>query len=105
YGLAYADQKEYGKAVASYVDAEQLARDSSNDSSPSTAFYFAYGSACERAGDFDKAVTLFKKAIELDPSNDEACNYLGYMWADKGVHLDEALDLIQKALKEKPESG
>ena len=105
YGLAYADQKEYGKAVASYVDAEQLARDSSDDSSPSTAFYFAYGSACERAGDFDKAVTLFKKAIELDPSNDEACNYLGYMWADKGVHLDEALDLIQKALKEKPDSG
>ena len=105
YGLAYSDQKEYGKAVDAFAAAERLAGDDSDESSPSTAFYFAYGSACERAGDFDKAVTLFKKSIELDPANDEACNYLGYMWADKGVHLDEAMDLIQRALKERPDSG
>ena len=105
YGLVYTDRKEYGKAIAAFADAEQLARDASDETAPSTAFYFAYGTACERAGDADKAVALFQKAIELDPNNHAACNYLGYMWAEKGVRLDEALGLIQKAIKEEPETG
>ena len=35
----------------------------------------------------------------------EALNYLGYSYADKGINLEEALALIQKALKLKPDNG
>ncbi len=32
-------------------------------------------------------------------------NYLGYAWADQGIHLDEALDLVQKAAASQPNDG
>jgi tetratricopeptide (TPR) repeat protein len=104
-GLLYSEQKEYSKAVPSFADAEALATAAPDEVKLDGRFYFYYGAACERAGDFDKAVSLFRKCIQLDPENDGACNYLGFMWADKGVHLEEALDLIQKAIKLDPNNG
>ncbi len=32
-------------------------------------------------------------------------NYLGYSWIDMGVHLDEGMDLIRKAVELRPRSG
>ena len=63
------------------------------------------GAASERAGLIDKAVELLKKSIELDPgSAAQAYNYLGYMWVEKGEKLDEAGDLIQRALDMEPDN-
>jgi tetratricopeptide (TPR) repeat protein len=104
-GLLQTDQKNYTNALASFADAEALAKVDPEEIKPGSAFYFAYGSACERAGDPEKAATLFRKAIDLDPNNHNAYNYLGYMWADKGVHLEESLELIQRALKLDPDNG
>jgi tetratricopeptide (TPR) repeat protein len=104
-GLIQTDHKEYSAAVASFTDAETLARESPDDAKLSSKFYFSYGAACERAGDADKAVKLFRKCLELDPEDDTAANYLGYMWADKGTNLEEALGLIQRAVKLDPNNG
>ena len=104
-GLIQTDRKEFPAAVASFADAETLARESPEDSQLSSKFYFAYGAACERAGDVDKAVTLFRKCLQLDPEDHTAANYLGYMWADKGTNLEEALGLIQRAVKLDPNNG
>ena len=104
-GLIQTDRKEYTNAVASFTDAESLAQDAGADVKLSSQFYFSYGAACERAGNYDKAVSLFRKCLQLDPADHAACNYLGYMWADKGIHLQEALDLVQRAVKLDPENG
>jgi tetratricopeptide (TPR) repeat protein len=104
-GLIQTDRKQYTAAMASFADAETLARESPDDTKLSSKFYFSYGAACERAGDADKAVTLFRKCLELDPEDHTAANYLGYMWADKGTNLEEALGLIQKAVKLDPNNG
>ena len=32
-------------------------------------------------------------------------NYLGYMWADLGVRLERALELVQKAVELDPDNG
>ena len=37
--------------------------------------------------------------------NAAACNYLAYMWAEKGVKLDQAFKYVSKALKLNPKSG
>jgi tetratricopeptide (TPR) repeat protein len=69
-------------------------------------FYFNYGATAEQAGFVDKAASLLKKSIELEPSKAaRAYNYLGYMWADRNINLDEAGTLIKKALEMEPENG
>jgi tetratricopeptide (TPR) repeat protein len=35
----------------------------------------------------------------------DALNYLGYSYADRGIHLDKALDLVKKAVELSPASG
>jgi tetratricopeptide (TPR) repeat protein len=104
-GLLRSDEKQYTNAVVLFAEAEKLAKEDPEESKLSSAFYFSYGSACERAGDEERAASLFRQAIELDPNNHNAYNYLGYMWADKGVRLDESMELIQKALKLEPDNG
>ncbi len=68
-------------------------------------YYFNYGAACERAGDAARAETLLARAIRLDPGHSEAFNYLAYMWADRGVHLDLARDYVLHALDGEPDSA
>jgi Flp pilus assembly protein TadD len=48
---------------------------------------------------------MMKLVIEKDPDHAEALNYLGYTYADRNMNLDEALELIERALEIKPESG
>ena len=43
--------------------------------------------------------------IEIDPRHADALNYIGYTYADKGIYLDRALGLIERAIKYKPNSG
>ena len=69
-------------------------------------FYFNYGAAAEQAGHPVKAVELLRKSIDIDPGKAaRARNYLGYMWAERGENLDEALQLIQRALESEPDNG
>jgi tetratricopeptide (TPR) repeat protein len=50
-------------------------------------------------------IASLKRTIEINPKHADALNYLGYSYADKGVNLEEALSLIQRALELKPGSG
>ena len=46
-----------------------------------------------------------KTALEMNPDDAFALNYLGYWWADQGRNLDEAIALIERAVKLRPDSG
>jgi len=57
---------------------------------------------------YDQAEAEYRKALAIDPSNGiyaAALNNLGYMFADRGVNLPEALKLIQKAVELEPQNG
>lgn len=103
-GVAYAGQKEFGQALKYYTSAELLAKTDSPDRL-NHVFYFQYGSAAERAGDFQQAEKHLRKCLELSPDDAEALNYLGYMLADRGERLPEARQMIEKAVKLDPKSG
>lgn len=71
-----------------------------------SGFYMSYGTAAERAGHYAKAAELLQKSIALAPNaSAEACNYLGYMWADRNERLDEAESLIRRALEFEPDNA
>ena len=47
----------------------------------------------------------FEKCLQLAPNFAEAMNYLGYMWAEHGLKLDQARELIEKAVKAEPKNA
>lgn len=104
-GLILAEQKKYAEAFAAFRDAETLADESPREIKLNAQFYFSYGAAAERSGDLETAARLFRKVIELDPDDHIAHNYLGYMWADKGINLEEAYRLIKIANERSPNNG
>lgn len=59
---------------------------------------FALAAAYERHDRIDEAEQTFRDLIADEPDHAGALNYLGYMLAERGVKLDEAVSLVQRAL-------
>jgi len=66
---------------------------------------FARAGALERLGRFDEAEPLFLELLASDAGDDATANYLGYAWADRGTRLEEALELISRAVTADPENA
>jgi tetratricopeptide (TPR) repeat protein len=75
------------------------------DEPESSAARFALGGFLERSGRFELAENELRRVIESEPEHAAALNYLGYSLADRDTRLDEALDLIQRALEVDPWNG
>ena len=67
-------------------------------------FYFR-GICYERAKEWPKAEADLKEALKLYPDQPQVLNYLGYSWIDQGVNLDEGMDMIKKAVQQRPDDG
>jgi tetratricopeptide (TPR) repeat protein len=69
-----------------------------------TLFY--YRAICyERAKQWPLAEQDFQKALELQPDQPDVLNYLGYSWIDMGINLDKGVDLVKRAVEQRPNSG
>jgi tetratricopeptide (TPR) repeat protein len=66
---------------------------------------FVQGSIYERQKKYDLAEESFHKVIADDPKNAMALNYLGYMLADRGTRVEEALGYIRRAVALDPQNG
>lgn len=66
---------------------------------------FARGAARERLGRSDEAEADLQRALEISPDQPDLLNYLGYMWVDRGERLQEALQMIMRAVELRPLSG
>jgi tetratricopeptide (TPR) repeat protein len=106
--------EQWGEAVKQFEKTIALA----GDEQPqllNEQFYFRYAAAHERNGNFPKAEELFRKTIEMIAKNDPddenqgftatVYNYLGYMWVENDIKIDEAGELIKTAAELDPESG
>jgi tetratricopeptide (TPR) repeat protein len=65
---------------------------------------FLQGSIYERQKKYDLAEQAFRQVLQQDPNNSMTLNYLGYMLADRNIHLEEALTLIKKAIDLDPQN-
>ena len=104
--VAQSEAKQTQQAVATFEEALHEAQLEQDNDIPNAKFYFNYGATAEQAGLYQKAADLLRKSIALDPANSaEACNYLGYMWADHNMNLDEAEAMIKRALEMDPNNA
>ena len=53
----------------------------------------------------EEALQYMQLAIDANPDNASALNYVGYTWAEKGINLDEAEEMILRAIALRPDDG
>ncbi|MGI3183914.1 tetratricopeptide repeat protein [Nioella aestuarii] len=66
---------------------------------------YARAISYERSDMWEEAEADFRAALELSPEQPNVLNYLGYSLVEQNRNLDEALDMIQRAVAGQPESG
>jgi len=66
---------------------------------------FTKGVVLDKMGAFEKSIEVMQALIKVNPQNTSALNYVGYSFAEKGIRLQEALDLVSKANKIDPQDG
>lgn len=95
-------QESYDKAVAAYDRALALTPDQARGK---WFLLYARGISHERLKQWPEAEADFREALELNPDQPQVLNYLGYSLVEKQTKLDEALDMIERAVAARPESG
>ncbi|HYH07522.1 MAG TPA: tetratricopeptide repeat protein [Thermoanaerobaculia bacterium] len=66
---------------------------------------FQLGSVYERTNDRKAAEAVFLEVLAKNPQHAPSLNYLGYMWAESGVNLDRAQDMLTRAVGQEPNNG
>ncbi len=103
--LSYAQIYERSRRYAEAEEAARKAESLASQPAENELAWLILGAIFERQKQYDKAEEEFKKVIDVNPKNSMVLNYYGYMLADRGVRLDEARDLIQRALEQEPYNG
>lgn len=67
--------------------------------------FFSRGICHERQKRWPQAEADMRKALELSPDQAQVLNYLGYSMLEMNQNLEEALQLIERAVKAQPDSG
>ena len=69
------------------------------------AVRMSLASTLERERKYSEAEAVFRQMIADDPDDPNALNSFGYMLAERGQKLDEAVSLVQRALAIEPGNG
>ena len=101
-GNHYRRLEAYDKAEVSYGEAIKLYEAKGE---AGWFLYYVRGITRERLDLWSLAEKDFRKALSLTPPQPQVLNYLGYSLIEKNSNLDEALDMIERAVKESPDSG
>ncbi len=94
----------YGR-LKRYDAAVRIARAAAAKFPESTDALFRLGSSLERGGNPAEGEKVFLQLLALRPNDSATQNYLGYMWADQGVQLDRARDMLEKAVAREPRNA
>jgi tetratricopeptide (TPR) repeat protein len=89
---------EGGDPARAVTILEPTAKANPRDTATQLALADLYNDA-GRDGDAERTLRLL---LEMEPSNAEALNYLGYLLANRGRSLDEAVRLVERALVAEP---
>jgi len=94
--------KRYSEAAEAYAKIIKILGEPKREH---WSLYYFRGMSYERAKQWALAEKDFQQALKLSPDNPQVLNYLGYSWVDQGVNLDQALEMIRKAVALRPKDG
>jgi len=99
----YYTMKEYDKALQALNDG--LEKAPAEDREIRRELMFAMANVYHEQGDDENTEAWLKKVLEIEPDFAPALNYLGYFYAELGSNLEEAHELIRRALEREPNNG
>ena len=67
--------------------------------------FYARGVSLERQRRWDEAERDFRQALQLSPDQPLVLNYLAYSWVERGRNIEEALDMLHRAVAQRPDDG
>lgn len=97
-GQLYQDAGRWREALAAWRETRALFPDH-------LGVTFAYAECLERLGQLGDAEQVLREVLEREPDNPTALNFLGYLFANHGIRLEEAVGLVQRALARDPDNG
>jgi tetratricopeptide (TPR) repeat protein len=97
-GLVLFDAERFEEAAGIFNEGIEM-----NPMSPELHFHL--GAVYDKLNRFEDLVLEMKKAIDLDANHANALNYLGYSYAERGIRLNEAIALVNRALAVRPDDG
>lgn len=86
-------------------DAEILLAEMAKNGRQKAQFYSLWAYVAQRRGDLRVAARRYRMAMEADPSHINTLNGLGFLYAEMGENLDEALSLCRQAVSAKPSNS
>jgi tetratricopeptide (TPR) repeat protein len=101
--MALGRLKRHSEALDALARAEQAAE--GDPRLLDHRFHFQFAVALEQAGRGEDSLARAQKALAWKPDFAPALNFLGYSWADKGVRLAEARDMIERAVAAEPDNS
>jgi Tfp pilus assembly protein PilF len=76
-----------------------------NTATQGAQIHFLRGAALESLDRIPEAEAELWAAHLADPNNANTLNYLGYLWVDKGLRVDQGAGLLAQAYAMEPENG
>lgn len=101
-GDTYREAEDLAKAKAAYTKAIDLYA----EADPLRWFiYYMRGITNHGLDEWPEAEADFRAALALNPDQPQVLNYLGYSMVERGIHLEEALTMIETAVAAEPQNG
>jgi len=95
-------KEKFAEAVKAYDRAFERLK---NPGPQHWTLYYSRGIALERSKQWERAEKDFLKALEFEPEQPYVLNYLGYSWVEQGKNIDQARDMIQRAVQQRQNDG
>ncbi|HEV2342407.1 MAG TPA: tetratricopeptide repeat protein [Candidatus Acidoferrales bacterium] len=104
----YLDLAQVEQRGHHYAEAEQDANAAlkmSQQTSDQESVWFLLGAIYDSQKRYDEAEQMFRKSLSVEPHDAMVLNYYGYMLADRGLRLDEAVSMVRSAVASDPTNG
>ena len=101
-GNVQREQKKFAECATTYGKAIDTLAHPQKSNWP---IYYFRGICYERSNEWPKAEPDFQQALKLFPEQPHVLNYLGYSLISRGLRVDEAMDMIKRAVAQRPDDG
>lgn len=101
-GDLHRNASEFDKALVAYDKAIALL---GQPKQPDWGLFYLRGMTLERLKRWPEAERDLRQALTLQPNEPSVLNYLGYSFIDRGSNMSEGRNMIEAALRQRPDDG